>query len=156
MYKGISNRALKLNVVGFMEKGLKKGKSFSSIIKSLRKQGLGYRDIEMRRDLRIIAAQIDKHKGLKYINRKTVLDESYFTKTKFPTLKKYNVTFKIKAYDENTKQEKEFHMTVGTDYNKSLNDYFNNVHEQLKRTEKEGSNPLEIKSITPIKAFGWW
>ena len=156
MYQGISKKALKLNVVGFMEKSLKQGKSFSSIIRSLRKQGLGYRDVKMRRDLRLIANQIGKHQGLKFLNRKTVLDESYFSKTKFPTLKKYNVSFKIKAFDENTREEKVFHMTIGTDYKKTLGDYFKSLHEQLKRAEKEGSAPLEIKSIIPIKAFGWW
>lgn len=156
MYEGISNKAIKLNVVGFMEKGLKQNKSFSAIIKSLRKQELGYRDVEMRRDLRIIAREIGKHSGLKYVNRKTVLDESYFSKTKYPTLKKFNVSFKIKAYDENIKQEKEFFMTVGSDFKKSLNDYINSLHEALNKKEKEGSAPLKILSIIPEKAYGWW
>lgn len=156
MYEGISDKAMKLNVVGFMEKGLKKGKSFSSIIKSLRKQGLSYRDVEMRKDLRIIASELNKYEGLKYVNRKTVLDESYFSRTKYPTLKKFNVSFKIKAYNENTKQEKEFYMTIGSDFRKTLDDYFKSVHEQLKRTVKEGSDPLIVKRIIPEKAFGWW
>ena len=156
MYEGISDKAIKLNVIGLMEKGIKEGKSFSSIIRSLRKQGLGYRDVKMRKDLRIISSQIDKHMGLKYVNRKILLDESYFSKTKFPTLKKFNITFKIRAYDENTFQEKEFHMTIGSNQKRSLDDYFNNLHEALKRTEKQGSSPLQILSIIPEKAFGWW
>jgi len=153
--KRLSEKGQNPEVYNFMVKGLKKGMSFKQIIYELREKGLAYRNNIMRRDLRIIAAELEKFEYLKRVKKTTKLDESFFKKLKHPTAKKFNITFKVEVYNLTREAEEVRYYTVGTDEYKKLIDYIEHLYYIL---DKGGAyyEELIIKKITPVRAFGWW
>lgn len=148
----LSEKGKNPKIFKFAEKGIKKGMSFKSIIYEFKKKGLGYRNKDIRRDLRIISAELGIFDYLKKVKKSLILDESYFKKLKYPTPKKFNITFKVEIFNLSRKTEEVRFITVGTDEYKKYNDYIDMVYEIIRSKYEE----LIINKITPVKAFGWW
>jgi len=153
--KRLSEKGQNPEVYNFMIEGIKKGMSFKQIIYELREKGLSYSSSIMRRDLRILSAELGEFNYLKKVKKSLILDESYFKKLKHPTAKRFNITFKVEAYNLTRDTEEIRYYTIGTDVYKRLIDYINQLYELI----EEGQTFYEeliIKKITPVRAFGWW
>lgn len=154
MYEGLTEKGRK--VWQFLEKGIRQGLSFNQIIRLAREQGIGYRRADMLHDLRVISKAIGNFDWLKRMPKNRIIDEEVAVKTKYPTPKRFMVTFEVKVFNRDTGETLTKYFTVGSDYRMPLYYYERSLFNQFNTPEFIDTYKYEIVEARPVKAFGWW
>jgi len=154
MYEGLTERGLK--VWQFLEKGIRQGLSFNQIIRLAREHGIGYRRKDMLHDLRVISKAIGKFDYLKRMPKHNIINEDTVVRTKYPTPKKFMVTFKVTLYDQSTGSTMVKYFTVGSDYHQPLSFYERSLYNAFNTPEFIDAYKNIIIKAEPEKAIGWW
>ena len=154
MYEGLTDKGMK--IWQFLEKGIRQGLSFNQIINKARELGISYRRKDMLHDLRVISKAIENFDYIKRMPKHRVVNEDVAIKTKFPTPKRFMVTFEVKLLNTETGEEVTKYFTVGSDYKQPLNYFESSLYDSFNAPEFVDTYKFEITEATPVKIFGWW
>lgn len=154
MYEGLTEKGMK--VWQFLEKGIRQGLSFNQIIQLAREEGISYRRKDMLHDLRVVSRAIGNFDWVKRAPKNRIIDEEVAVRTKYPTPKRFMVTFRVTLYNNQTGEELTKFFTVGSDYKMPLSSYERALYDSFNAPEFIDQYKYVIIDARPEKIFGWW
>jgi hypothetical protein len=137
------------SVAQYIARGVEENYSATKIIDIIREQGLGYRESEMRNDIRVMQGAAGAWKGMRYAPRDYVIRPEWYKPAYTKIEENYMTVIECDVYNNRTGETYTKHVAIKSDILKTRRE----LEEEAEKRVVISDPDQEVKGSRPVRAI---